>query len=117
MTKIFFFIFLISGRSLWGQNANPTKSQLLHTLIKSIQQKTKGKVLIGSNPWVVCNKDSSFYKSDTLQLYNNVNYYYYSNCCEFVDFTFYKKNAFVANKTQVCNVAQVVCRRPAIGLL
>ena len=53
--------------------------------------------------WVICNKDSSFFHSDTILLYNNVNYYYYSdNCCTFIDWTFYRKNAFVQTKTQIC---------------
>ena len=102
MTKYFLFIFLIVGYISFGQNNNPTKSQLLKVLKKSIRQDTKGKVSINSNPWIICNKDSSFYKSDTLRLYNNINYYYYSNCCDFVDLTFYKKNAFVFVKTQIC---------------
>lgn len=102
MTKCYIFFFLIVGHAVFAQNNNPTKSQLLKVLKKSIRQDTKDRVSTNSNPWVVCNKDSSFYKSDTLRLYNNVNYRYYSKCCNFVDLTFYKKNAFVIVKTQIC---------------
>jgi len=70
---------------IWTNN-QPTKSQLLKAFKKSIRQDTKGKVSANSNPWIICNKDSSFYKSDTLRLYNNESYYYHSNCCDFVEF-------------------------------
>ena len=103
MTKYLLFIFFIVGHSAIGQNSNPTKSQLLQVLKKSIRQDSKGKVLTISNPWVVCNRDSSFYKSDTLRLYNNINFSQYSNCCDFIDLTFYKRNAFVVVRTQMCN--------------
>jgi len=102
MTKYLLLAFLIFGRTSFGQNVNPTKSQLLKVIKKSIRQDSRGKVSTNSNPWVVCNRDSSFYKSDTLRLYNNLNYYYYSKCCDFVDWTFYKKNAFVIVNTQIC---------------
>ena len=102
MTKHFLLLFLIVGHNTFAQNNNPTKSQLLKVFKKSIRQDTKGMVSTNSNPWVVCNKDSAFYKNDTLRLYNNVNYYYYSKCCDFVDITFYKKNAFVAVQTEIC---------------
>jgi hypothetical protein len=45
--------------------------------------------------WVICNQDSSFCKSDTLRLYDNINYFYQkSDCCKLVRWDFYKKNAF-----------------------
>ena len=102
MTKYLLFILLIAGHYAIGQNVNPTKSQLFKVLKNSIRQDTKGKVSTISNPWVVCNKDSSFYKSDTLRLYNNINFSHYLNCCDFIDLTFYKRNAFVIAQTQMC---------------
>ena len=102
MTKLLLFIFLFCGQIVFGQNNQPTKSQLLRVFKGSIRQDNSGKISTNSNPWVICNKDSAFYKSDTLRLYNNINYYYYSNCCDFTDWTFYKKDAFVLTRVQIC---------------
>ena len=102
MTKLLLFITLFCGQIVFGQNNQLTKSQLLRILKGSIKQDNSGKVLIDSNPWVICNKDSSFYKSDTLRLCNDINYYYHSTCCDFIDWTFYKKDAFVLTRVQIC---------------
>jgi hypothetical protein len=54
--------------------------------------------------WVICNQDSSYFKSDTLRLYSNINYFYQkSSCCKLVTWRFYKKNAFTRSDLQVCN--------------
>ena len=86
----------------FSQNKQPTKSQLIAAFKRSIRQDNSGRVSTNSNPWAICNKDSAFYKSDTLRLYNNVNFYYYSKCCDFTDWTFYKKDAFVLTRVQIC---------------
>jgi hypothetical protein len=91
----------------YAQNLNPTRSQLLNLFEKSIQQDKNGKVLIGSNPWIACNKDSSFFTSDTISLYNNSEYSQ-QECCDFIEWTFYKRKEFVINRTQNC-------KEPATG--
>lgn len=95
-------MFLLCGQMLFAQNNQPTKGQLLKAFKGSVRQENSVKVSTNSNPWVICNKDSAFYKSDTVRLYNNVNYYYNSKCCDFIDWTFYKKEAFVLTRVQIC---------------
>lgn len=102
MKRLFTVLFLLVGQVAFAQNTEATKSKLLKIFKGSIRQDKSGKVLSNSNPWVICNKDSSFYKSDTLRLYNNENYYYHSNCCKFINWTFYKKDAFVQTRSQIC---------------
>jgi hypothetical protein len=102
MKRLFTLLFLLVGPVVFGQDTEVTKSKLLKIFKESIRQHKSGKISINSNPWVICNRDSSFYKSDTLRLYNNENYYYHSNCCEFIDWIFYKKGAFVQTRAQIC---------------
>lgn len=95
LLTLFFFNFS------FGQNFSPTKRQLLKTFRKSIRQDKKLHAI--SNPWVICNKDSSFFKVNTIQLINNENYYYHSDsCCAFIDWTFYKKNRFIQETIDIC---------------
>jgi hypothetical protein len=103
MVKILLIILLVCGHMTFAQNTNPTKNHLLRWFKASIEQDHSGKIGTNSNPWVICNKDSSFHKSDTLKLYNNKNYYYYSQCCDFTNWTFYKKNDFVLTKVKICD--------------
>ncbi len=98
---IIIIVFSLLTNSLFGQNTSPTKKELLNTFKQSIQQDKKNHSI--SNPWVICNKDSSFFKSETIQLINNENYYYHSNdCCHFIDWTFYKKDKFVQASVEIC---------------
>ena len=104
MTQRNYIIVLVSlllTTSTFGQIKSPTKKELLKTFKQSVQQNKKIHTI--SNSWVVCNKDSSFYNSDTIQLVNNENYYYHSDdCCYFVDWTFYSKDKFVQTKIDIC---------------
>lgn len=102
MRKLLLLIFLFCGGIAAGQNNQPAKAQLLKAFKASIRQDSPGKVSTNSNPWVICNKDSAFYKSDTLRLYNNTGYHSHSQCCDFTDWTFYKKDAFVLTRVQIC---------------
>jgi hypothetical protein len=53
--------------------------------------------------WTICNQDSSFFKADTLRLYDNINYFYQkSDCCRLVQWDFYRKNAFRRPILQIC---------------
>lgn len=107
MTRNLIFILSLIANVGLAQTTIPTKSQVLRAFKKSIDQPEKGKIITNSNPWVVCNKDSSFYKSDTLRLYNNSNYYYSSHCCQYIDLTFYKKNAFILTRAEMCEGARI----------
>jgi len=80
----------------------PTKNQLLKTFKGSILEKNKNYTT--SNPWIACNKDSLFFKSDTIQLADNESYYHHSvDRCNFVEWTFSSKVKFTQSKTQVCH--------------
>jgi hypothetical protein len=81
-----------------GQTSQPTKIQLLKAFKSSIRQSSKSKISTNSNPWVVCNDDSLYYKSDTIRLYPNSNNYPDCKCSCYVDWIFYKKDAFILTR-------------------
>ncbi len=86
----------------FAQNA-PGKKELVKLFKSSINQKSKKSISVGSVSWIMCNQDSAYYKSDTIKLYNNVNYAsQISSCCDFVNWTFYNKNSFIQSYSQIC---------------
>ena len=105
--KIVKFIYILSIGLFWseytfGQN-KVTKSQIFKLIKSSINQTSRKSISVGSGAWIICNQDNSFFKSDTIKLYNNINYFYQlSSCCDFIDWTFYKKNSFLQSKSQIC---------------
>ena len=102
--KNFLLLFILcSNQNLFGQNSELTKTNLLKVFKASIYQDSKTKIRTNSNPWIVCNKDSAFYKSESILLSNNSASFYHSNCCNFINWTFYKGDAFVLTKEQTCN--------------
>ena len=99
---IIILLFQLLTNVLFGQIIVPTKNQLLKTFKGSILEKKKHYTT--SKPWIACNKDSLFFKSDTIQLVDNESYYHHSvDCCNFVEWTFSSKDKFTQSKTQVCN--------------
>ena len=102
--KIYLLLFLFLSINCWGQKTELTKKNLLKILKSSIRQDSKSKIQTNSNPWSICNEDSSYFKSDTLHLYlsNNSQYRNHSLCCNFINWSFYKKDAFILTKTQIC---------------
>jgi hypothetical protein len=91
-TSLSLLPFTSSGQSL-ANNA-------LKLFNSSILQESKNKVSIGSNPWVACNSDSGFYRTDTIALYND--FYDCSSCKEFVEWTFYRKGYFYFGGARMC---------------
>lgn len=90
-------LFLLMFGSLvnvsWCQNSVLTKHQMAKIFVSDDDHKE----------WIICNQDSSFFKSDTLRLYSTINYFYQkSNCCKLIKWDFYKKNAFTRSSLQVC---------------
>jgi hypothetical protein len=70
---------------------------------ESIDQESKKSISVGSGEWTICNQDSAFFKDDTIRLYSNINYFYQiSKCCNFINWTFYEKKAFVQSTSQIC---------------
>ena len=119
LRKFFFFIVVFfAGQSSFGQLKDSipsdfgkrtgifiqvTKENLQAIIKKSIRQTEPTKVSFPSNPWIACNHDSSFYKMDTAYFCTN-NYYTQtnSNCCQFINWTFYNPDAFIRTLEQTC---------------
>ena len=66
---------------------------------KSIEQKKRNKISIPSNEWIINNLNGEYYKSDTLKVYNKNR----NRFCEYVGWTFYRKDSFVLSKAHHCN--------------
>ena len=75
------------------------KFNLYNVFKKSINQKEKNKIIYGSNAWMICNIDSSFYRNDTLEIIENRNCI---DCCNIIEWTFIKKNLFVQSNNLSC---------------
>lgn len=104
MKFIYTLILTLTVVSGYSQISKPSTSQV-YTLLKStVDQPFKKNIRVGAGEWLICNQDSAFFKNDTLRLYSNLNYFYQLNkCCDFIGWTFYRKNAFVQSKSQICN--------------
>lgn len=103
ITKLLLVIFLLLSICSFGQTNNYTEKNIYKLFKHSISQRDKKKINIPSNPWLFCNKDSSFYLDDTLRLVSN-SYYNLKliNCCDYVGWTFYKKDKFISTRLQLC---------------
>lgn len=99
MAKLTFIILLFSGHFGFGQESYPTKSKLFKSLTK--ETKLKRKVYHSTN-WFTVQTDSSYQSADTLYFYNNPAFRYEKHFCEFVDWNFYKKDAFWMQRLQLC---------------
>jgi hypothetical protein len=89
------------GSSLSAQNLNPKKSELKKIFRKSISQNSRKIVTTDSNPWVIDNTDSIYFKADTIKLINIKKQYKYE-FCEKINWTFYRNTKFYLGETQTC---------------
>lgn len=95
------FIFLCMNSGLFAQNLPPTRREVMNAFKSRMQRNKKEHSF--SNSWIVCNHDSSFFKSGSIQLVSDENYpYYKNNCCDFVSWTFLSKKMFSQSLNQVC---------------
>jgi hypothetical protein len=78
------------------------KKSISQILKNSIDQPKKGKITFASNPWIINNKDSSYYKLDTIKAFNRNRKYSSINICEAVEWTFYKEDSFAFEKAHYC---------------
>jgi hypothetical protein len=103
MTRYLLIPFLLFSVCTLGQTKIYSEKDVYRLFKKSISQSDKKKISIPSNPWLFCNKDSSFYLSDTLRLVSN-SYHNHRlvNCCDYVGWTFYKKDKFISTRLQLC---------------
>ena len=104
---IIFVIFFAIGTSLSAQNLNPKKSELKKIFRKSISQDSRKVITTVSNPWVIDNTDSLYFKAVTIKLINIKKQYRYE-FCEKINWTFYRNSKFYLGETQTC-------REPASG--
>jgi len=104
--SILILLFLIAHYS-YGQNVPLTKENLFKKFKESIKQNSKNSITTNSNPWVICNDDSLYYKSDTLKLTPHSNNYPDCKCSCFIDWTFYKKGAFILTKEFINEPRQI----------
>lgn len=59
---------------LSAQNTNPEKSELKKILRKSIDQESRKMISTISNPWIINNTDSFYFKADTINIKKHYNY-------------------------------------------
>ena len=99
--KRLILIFLLIFFGSFAQT-KPTKKYLTKLFKNSIEQEKKNTISTNSNPWVINNPNGEYYKSDTLKVYS-----YKSKrtneFCEYVGWTFYRKDSFILNKCHHCN--------------
>lgn len=84
-----------------------TKQKLNSFFKKSIQQESKSSIYSLSNPWLICNEDSAYFLKDTISLYNGKNL---PKCCDFIAWTFYRKNKFVEYSYWKCEARSSVSK-------
>jgi hypothetical protein len=103
MTKFLFVILFFSLISnVFGQDSHPTKSELNKAFKKSIEQDLKNRIITHSNPWIIINDDSLYFKSDLIKLYQYQTSNKLSKVCKTLNWSFYKKNKFVLTKAEKC---------------
>lgn len=102
---ILFLSAILAGQFCFGQESTVTTKNVSKLFTSSIRQSSKSKIEADSNPWLICNSDSSFFKSDTLLLIqNNPNQNFArKKCCAFIGWTFYKNNKFVQSDIDYCS--------------
>lgn len=96
---------ILFGQFCFGQESTVTVKNILKLFESSIRQASESKINVASNPWLICNSDSSFFKSDTILLIqNNPNQNYArKKCCAFIGWTFYKDNKFIQSDIDYCS--------------
>jgi hypothetical protein len=94
-------IFFLISISLFAQN-EPTKSTIQKIIRSSQVEMKNGKFSLPSNKsWEFNNIDSLYFKQDTLNalVYKSSKH---KSLCELVDWTFYRKNAFILGQESNC---------------
>lgn len=95
--KILLIIAIIYSNICFAQDTKELKRRIVEEFKESAKRNSL------NCSWLICNKDSSYYLSDTIRLYNHINYYYDpSNCCEFVKWEFESSSKFRLIETKIC---------------
>ena len=96
-------LILFVGYFSSGQSFRPTKRELIKAFKKSIEQNERNVFHSDSNPWIMDNIDSSYYKSDTLKFVNFDHEFHRERVCNPLNWTFYKKDRFVLSSGNLCD--------------
>ncbi|WP_210463131.1 hypothetical protein [Rufibacter roseolus] len=96
------FIIALTFGTASGQQKSLTKASVFKLFKSSIEQESKKSISVGSNEWLTCNKDSAFFKNDTIRLFENNLYRAAYICCDKVGWTFWKKDSFIIQESQNC---------------
>lgn len=102
MTKFILFLALFTTVNSYGQTTEYSENEIYTLFKQSISQIEKGKIEIPSNPWLICNQDSSFYLKDTIKVCSNSYYRNSLNCCQYMAWTFYDKDKFISTNLELC---------------
>lgn len=98
---IIYMILLLISTSLSAQNLNPKKGELKKRFRKSIVQDSRKKISTLSNPWVIDNTDSLYFKAITIKLINPKKQYEF-DFCEYVNWSFFRNDQFYLTESQTC---------------
>lgn len=101
--KTFLILIFLCVNLTFSQKNYPSKKELSQIFKKSIKQDKRNKISVGNNNWISSNKDSLYYKSDTLKIFNYSFKEKKHEFCQTVNWTFYRKNAFISNESEHCD--------------
>ncbi len=90
------FLLFFNLISLLGQNRY-SKKELEKIFKKSILQPKKSTISIGENSWKICQSKGG----SEINMFEN-SFESQSDCCKYIEWTFYTKNKFISNQTNVC---------------
>lgn len=62
-----------------SQYTTPPSLKAIKDLLRPVEVTGEGE----SIEWMACDEDSTYYRSDTIQLYRNYDYSFESGCCRF----------------------------------
>lgn len=89
MNKLPLLILIITSTNIFSQPSAKEINRAFNDSYKDLKDRT---VTI---PWVMCNDDSLFFKSDTLRLFKNTsNCFRLSRCCSYAFWAFYENKRF-----------------------
>ena len=97
LTIIFFFTWSMTA---FGQTKPPTE-KVVHNTFKNVFKQATDAGYKWSR-WTACNLDSAFYKSDTITLVSDENYFFNNGCCKTVDLTFSSRRNFTLQNVKGC---------------
>ncbi|WDF48118.1 hypothetical protein PQ459_06450 [Chryseobacterium sp. KACC 21268] len=95
---LLFLILICNFHFAFSQDLNAQKSALEKVFTKSIHQPRKSKISIGENSWKLCIETTS----NEIFLYET-KFEKFSDCCQYINWTFYKKNKFIKNISNLCS--------------